>query len=91
MVGTDGAGLLLFSSCAQVIGFISLALIRVGEGSDWARFSHRVFFVALCIVGVTTIMDAAAANGVWIAGGATLAVMLVGSIFDPGGRIQTSF
>ena len=91
MVGTDGFGLLFFSLSAQFAGLVSLAFIRVGEGSEWARLSHRVFFIALCLVGATTIMDAAASNGVWITGGSTLALMLVGSIFDAGGRVQTSF
>jgi len=83
MLGLTPAALLLVT--IPLVGLFSVLLARSGEGSRRQGSYYRLFFASLAGVGAVTLLavNLFSAGG-WLFSGATLGLMVVVAVYDPG-------
>ena len=82
MFGFESQLLFAFVAVLQVLGLVSVAVVRSTEYAAASDSFQRIYFVLLLAVGTATILTALAGNSYWITMGITLAVMAVGATLD---------
>ena len=73
-------------AAVQVGGLISAALARFSENRSGQASFQGIFFAALALVATVTIVSLALGWDGWVCSAATLSVMVVLAIWDPGLR-----
>ena len=66
----------------QMAGLASAWLARMSEGSRSQASCQWLFLVFLAVMGLTTMATVALGPRYWLASGTTLAVMVLGAIWD---------
>ncbi len=82
MFGFESQLLFAIVATLQVLGLVSVAVVRSTEYATASDSFQRIYFVLLLAVGTATILTALAGNSYWITMGITLAVMVVGATLD---------
>lgn len=67
-----------------LLGAISTAVARIWLTCPVRCFGRIFFFVCLLLVGLGTLAAMVASSSLWIAGGAMLAIMAIGSTWEVG-------
>jgi hypothetical protein len=66
----------------QIVGLASAWLARLSEGSPRQASCQRIFFACLGLIGLATMLSVTLGPRYWITTCTTLAVMVVGTIWD---------
>ena len=66
----------------QIAGLFSAWLARLSEGSRRQAWCHRLFLACLGLIGLTTMASLALGPKYWLPSGMTLAVMVLGAVWD---------
>ena len=88
MFGFESQLLFAIVATLQVLGLVSVAVVRSTEYATASDSFQRIYFVLLLAVGTATILTALAGNSYWITMGITLALMVVGATLDLCGERQ---
>lgn len=80
----ESPALLCCLGAVQVLGLLSAALARLGEGSRRQVVCQRLFLACLGLVGLGTIVSLGMPSGWWVASGSTLSLMVVTATWDCG-------
>ena len=66
----------------QLLGMTSAWIARLSEGTVHQAFCQRLFFLSLVLMGLATMLTAAARPGLWMTSAVTLALSLLVVICD---------
>jgi hypothetical protein len=78
----DTTASLWFFGGVQLLGMTSAWVARLSEGSVYQAFCQRLFFLSLVLMGLATMVTAAARPGLWMTSAVTLAISLLVVICD---------
>ena len=78
--------LFLAFAAVQVAGIVSAALARLAENRSSQASFQGLFLAAMSLVALVTVASIAMGWTTWVMSGATLAVMVVMAVWDPGLR-----
>ena len=79
----DGDLAVYVLGAVQVLGLLSAAIARLGEGSDWQPATQHLFIVCLALVGMESVLALALGMvGYWLPSAATLSVMVFAATCD---------
>ena len=86
MLGSHCSSFLWTVLAVQVIGWVSLGMVRAARDWSYRAECQLGFLIALGLVGYVTVLCLQFGCAAWIVGCLTLAAMIVGVTIDFGGR-----
>jgi len=66
----------------QILGFASAWITRVCLGTTMQRYGHQLFFAALALIGVATLVSVMHSSGWWLLSGLNMATMVIMAVVD---------